>query len=94
MGLVGPMVSTIKTKINLPVTLSINSKVTFPITLSCYLKKTVPLRLSIIDSRITQILMTSIINTKITVTNTEHYQQYDITLSVRISSITLRPHCW
>jgi len=31
--------------------------------------------------------MMSIINTKITVTNTEHYQQYDITLSVRISNV-------
>jgi len=32
-------------------------------------------------------LMISIIDTKFTVTNTEHYQQYDITLSVGISNI-------
>ena len=31
--------------------------------------------------------MMSVINTKFTVTNTEHYQQYVITFSVRISNI-------
>lgn len=31
--------------------------------------------------------MMSVVNTKITVSNTEYYQQYDIMLSVRISNI-------